>query len=1553
MASVVASAVGRSEDEVIDVLDEYLTVEDDREDGLVRDIGFVDVDLGGGDRRSFAAYQFVSEEVRAGSEQLLTEEERADLATRFEEAMTAWLTTNASGIRLGESNQDQAPGGELDIKRGLLGMPVLDPGDLAGITPAGSVDALLELGWILQGRGAPPAEVLVVFEQAEQAAHAAGLTEHLVAALLGESEMLILLGELPGAAERADQSLQLSGPLPARIRAAAYHQRARVLDASGSLGAARQDLLEALALDQERAPSWILLAQLATSEARWDEARSAFIQGVDVALRAGELRAAAQGLWEIANLERVEGRRSEARSALERSIAYARRAEDVTGEAFASVDLGWHQLEEADLQAARMNLERGRELASTIGDAHLAQRAEAGLHTIDDQFPPTPKEDVPRGFDVVEALDSRPDARVTISVKSGDEGERVRVRLASTNGETLLDYENPFTFTFDAIVHERLRWYLEDAPQRSDDVSIKNARRMEEELRVIGAELSEAVFAHHLGELRASMLVPRTAVEVVTDGPEADALPWELMLEPGGHVPIALAAHSFVRTPATALEPVDVPSASDGVRILLAICRPAGIADLPFRSVATSVLRALDRHEARFRVDVARPPTFEHLVQMLTNARSEGRPYHVVHFDGHGIYDEEKRRSFLNFEQATTASKPGEIRVTGKLLGEALVAAGTPLLVLNACRSAYVRSPSEPLRPHAPGGGQPFGTLASEALATGVRGVLAMRYNVYVETAARLMLDVYAGFAAGLDVASAVRTARTHLAQPPDRARLSRAKGVADWCVPVLYESVPTALDETPTTPRQTPLVGLDAPDGPVLPERPRAGFVGRDEVLLELEKAFAQQSVILLRAYAGAGKSATAVEFGRWFKRTGGCEGPLMFSSFRSYVPLSALFEHVAHVYSARLREKDIDWKLLSPDQRRSLVLDLLAEQPGIWIWDDVEWIGGFPKYGESPWTPAEQAQLTQFISDAVSTGSRFLLVSRRPDESRWLGELAGVVMMPNMPWEEREQLVDALARLTGVSVDVSEWGPILAFSEGNPLTLQCLAERALTLENRSSDALERFLGESLTPGVSSPADWTASLAASVLRGLEVFDDAERAQLSLLTLFSGYVTVLTYCLLGQVTSGLPEVEGKTPEEVASLFDRAREVGLLTRVQGGVYAIHPALHLLLPVETETLERRLRAFVEAMAETGTFGLSAEGEDSLVHWDAEDANLQRAFTVAVRRGWSDLLERLLPPLQRQLLETGRAEQFERYVQDATNAFGTDVPQPGIEAGWVFVNDALGEMARRRSDPKSAERHDRMTLAYRRARAEGIVPSGANTPAERDALRSLAVGLNNLGQSLIQRQRLEARRCLVEAACLSRRIGDSRLEALVRLNLGTAYMTIGGLRSLDRAHLQFSQAIAKTTSGDRGLRAKLRTELGTVEYERALAGEQGLAPEEFRSRLERAKEHFVGALNLVPPYASGSRAVLHNQLGQILRRLGRIDECRAHFARSIELEELDGTVANAVRSRLNLAYALDEAEFKSEALAYAVSARRELRAAGIDDPELAPAAEASIARLSRSTG
>ena len=46
------------------------------------------------------------------------------------------------------------------------------------------------------------------------------------------------------------------------------------------------------------------------------------------------------------------------------------------------------------------------------------------------------------------------------------------------------------------------------------------------------------------------------------------------------------------------------------------------------------------------------------------------------------------------------------------------------------------------------------------------------------------------------------------------------------------------------------------------LPRPPAAGYFGRDETLLALDRAFDTQPVVLLHAFAGAGKSSTAAEF-------------------------------------------------------------------------------------------------------------------------------------------------------------------------------------------------------------------------------------------------------------------------------------------------------------------------------------------------------------------------------------------------------------------------------------------------------------------------------------------------------------------------------------------------------------------------------------------------------------------------------------------------------------------------------------------------------------------
>lgn len=80
-------------------------------------------------------------------------------------------------------------------------------------------------------------------------------------------------------------------------------------------------------------------------------------------------------------------------------------------------------------------------------------------------------------------------------------------------------------------------------------------------------------------------------------------------------------------------------SQDEPIRILLVICRPKEKVDVPFRSVASRLVKGLSQAEqAFFQLEVLRPPTFGQLSQVLRAARDAGKPFHVVHFDGHGSY---------------------------------------------------------------------------------------------------------------------------------------------------------------------------------------------------------------------------------------------------------------------------------------------------------------------------------------------------------------------------------------------------------------------------------------------------------------------------------------------------------------------------------------------------------------------------------------------------------------------------------------------------------------------------------------------------------------------------------------------------------------------------------------------------------------------------------------------------------------------------------------------------------------------------------------------------
>ncbi|MCK5109551.1 MAG: CHAT domain-containing protein, partial [Methanosarcinales archaeon] len=426
-----------------------------------------------------------------------------------------------------------------------------------------------------------------------------------------------------------------------------------------------------------------------------------------------------------------------------------------------------------------------------------------------------------------------------------------------------------------------------DFLQYPHDPAPRIAARIEERMAEIGTKLFKALF--HSSDDARDLWAPlrarlnETRIEIVTKVAESTTLPWELIRDPKTDTPLPLRARSFVHAHPQAAQVPKIPETDAGpIRILLVICRPGGRDDVPFRSVASHLVKGLSEDtRTLFQLDVLRPPMFEQLGRILRRAKANGKPYHIVHFDGHGGYvnaAQSGSHSRLLFENPVA----GDNRqlVDGTALGKLLAETGVPVLVLNACRSAYADPPPAPVAtesksddPHLQV--RAFGSLAQEVMDAGAAGVVAMRYNVYVSTVAQFMADLYAELIMGRTLGEAVTFCRKQLADTRETC------SIEDWSVPVVYEAAPISLFPAPDT-SDVLTITLNEDQGapsrgdldPKLPKIPDAGFFGRDETILALDRAFDTQKIVLLHAYAGSGKTVTTGEFARWYALTGGVPG-------------------------------------------------------------------------------------------------------------------------------------------------------------------------------------------------------------------------------------------------------------------------------------------------------------------------------------------------------------------------------------------------------------------------------------------------------------------------------------------------------------------------------------------------------------------------------------------------------------------------------------------------------------------------------------------------------
>ncbi|MDU9048262.1 MAG: tetratricopeptide repeat protein [Candidatus Electrothrix sp. Rat3] len=525
-----------------------------------------------------------------------------------------------------------------------------------------------------------------------------------------------------------------------------------------------------------------------------------------------------------------------------------------------------------------------------------------------------------------------------------------------------------------------LRWYLEDYgtsyAAEPDDV---RAVAVQEQLPVWGTALFEAALDN---ERKAAKLFDRflesgeegRVLSIAADEPAVLTLPWELLHTPKGsflvneNPPISirrgLPGAGDARTP-------QPRAAKPGLHLLFIVSRPDGASFIDPRRDADAVLSALAQQEqARVEVEFLRPPTLDALRRRLRDTRLP--TVDIIHFDGHGVFGKDseadrggkgddtkgdgtatdRQQGWLLFED----KEGGKDRVAAEKFGQLLHQNHAGLVVLSACQSAAMDSKD------------PMSGVAARLVHAGIPAVIAMTHSVLVSTAEQLFAEFYSSLFQGCTVARSLDEARHDLLFNPERGIRLRGEQNAqevrlelhDWFLPALYQSgqdMALLSAEVGESPEARPALLSN------LPEPQPSGFFGRSRELWQIERAFGVEDCrrFSITGFGGQGKTALALEAGRWLLRTHLFERVCMISyaAYQGSDPVSMAVATMSTTF---------EQSLIDADAARAS----LAQTPTLLILDNLESLAADNTLAELldaalPWSEAG--------------ASRVLLTSRQPD--------------------------------------------------------------------------------------------------------------------------------------------------------------------------------------------------------------------------------------------------------------------------------------------------------------------------------------------------------------------------------------------------------------------------------------------------------------------------------------------------------------------------------------------------------------------------------------------
>jgi tetratricopeptide (TPR) repeat protein len=682
------------------------------------------------------------------------------------------------------------------------------------------------------------------------------------------------------------------------------------------------------------------------------------------------------------------------------------------------------------------------------------------------------------------------------------------------------------------------------------------------------------------------------------------SLPWELLhdgrsyLFHGQH-PVRV-RRCLPKESAEPANPTDLP-----IRVLLVSPRPEDdrTAYIDHRTSARPLVDALDSLGELVELTILTPPTFPALQTALRQAAEAQKPFHVVHFDGHGVYDREHGLGALCFEdpkdshklearasQLVYASANDKLGGDTRYLADLVRDYRIPLVFLEACQSAKTED-------------LPTASVAATLLSEGVASIVAMSHIVLVETAHRFVKAFYQELAAGKRVGTAMLAGQLALFNDTYRGRMMGAGELhlQDWFVPVLYQEeqdaqlitrlLPKDSQQLQATQRRLSLGDLPAP--------PPHDFHGRSRELLSLERLLRDAPYAVLRGQGGAGKTTLAAELARWLVQTRRFRRAA-FVSLEQYTDARTVLDSLGQ----QLLPEGDNWSVANySDLKQALqpVERALRDRPTIIVLDNMESV--LPDHtGQLPPATAQlkEEQLKDLFDLCgnlleADPATRILFTSREPlpvpfDNQRRL------ITLRALSREDAIKLVSEVMKQEGLTPKATDPG-------GDPQEITDLVEAV----NRHARALVLLAREIARHGVRTttenlqqlmaeldkkhPGDRENSLYASVELSLRRLPPAAREQIKALAVFHGgaHLQVFAY-VLGTAADDV--------ETVSNLANQLIEVGLAEDMGYYHLRLDPALppYLLLEMSEEEREGVSSRWVKGMKHLSSFLYEQQFKDA---------------------------------------------------------------------------------------------------------------------------------------------------------------------------------------------------------------------------------------------------------------------------------------------------------------------------------------------------------------------